>query len=218
MPWRAFQSDGHPCHLQVSRYARPVAGIADRIRKILADQGWSERELARRAGFTTPSQLNGILRNLDRDEGAVERATCQRIARGAGVSERWLLLGEGTPGDEDAARGPTLSDSVRPHMANAIGFEDALAEARRREPRIRAHAWEAVAGSSRYILRGIVTPEDIIKLARVAEELADPARVEAALEAQTARVRELEAQMARELAAKKAATSKKVGKSRARSG
>nr|MBK7067090.1 hypothetical protein [Deltaproteobacteria bacterium] len=95
-------------------------------------------------------------------------------------------------------------------MMNAIGFDDALAEAKRREPKIRAHAWEAVAGSSRYILRGIVTPEDIIKLARVAEELADPARIEAALEAQTARVRELEAQMAREHAAKKAAAAKKA--------
>jgi len=187
-----------------------VAGVADRIRTILEERGWSERELGRRSGFATPSQLNGVLRNLERDEGAVERATLKRIARGAEVSERWLLLGEGAPGDEDAARGPTSRESARPHMMNAIGFDDALAEAKRREPKIRAHAWEAVAGSSRYILRGIVTPEDIIKLARVAEELADPARIEAALEAQTARVRELEAQMAREHAAKKAAAAKKA--------
>lgn len=180
-----------------------MAGVADRIRKVLEEHGWSERELGRRAGFSTPSQLNGVLRNLDRDEGAVERATLRRIARGAGVSERWLMLGEGSPADDDA--GPATRDSVRPHMVNAIGFDDALVEAKRREPKIRAHAWEAVAGSSRYILRGIVTPEDIIKLARVAEELADPARIEAALEAQTARVRELEAQMARDVAARRAA-------------
>ena len=187
-----------------------MAGVADRIRKILEERAWSERELARRAGFHTPSQLNGILRNLDRDEGAVERATLKRIARGAEVSERWLLLGEGDAAAEDAERGPATRDSVRPHLVNAIGFDDALVEAKRREPKIRAHAWEAVAGSSRYILRGIVTPEDIIKLARVAEELADPARIEAALEAQTARVRELEAQMARDLAARKAAAAKKT--------
>lgn len=186
-----------------------MAGVADRIRAVLEEKGWSERELARRAGFTTPSQLNGILRNLDRDEGAVERATLQRIARGAEVSERWLLLGEGAPGDEDDDRGPTVRESVRPHLMNAIGFDDALVEAKRREPRIRAHAWEAVAGSSRYILRGIVTPEDIIKLARVAEELADPARIEAALEAQTARVRELEARMARDVAARKSPPARK---------
>ncbi len=194
----------------------PVARVADRIRQILRDRGWSERELARRAGFATPSQLNGILRNLDRDEGAVERATLKRIAQGAEVSERWLLLGEGAPTDDDAARGPSLNESVRPHLGNSIGFEDALAEARRREPKIRAHAWEAVAGSSRYILRGIVTPEDIIKLARVAEELADPARVEAALAAQTARVMELEAQMARGSSTKKAPTAKRPAKRGAR--
>ncbi len=189
-----------------------MAHVADRIRQILRDRGWSERELARRPGFATPSQLNGILRNLDPDEGAVERATLKRIAQGAEVSERWLLLGEGGPADDDVARGPSVHESVRPHLGNAIGFEDALAEARRREPKIRPHAWEAVAGSSRYILRGIVTPEDIIKLARVAEELADPARVEAALAAQTARVKELEAQMARGAVAKKAPPAKKSAK------
>jgi len=193
-----------------------MAGIADRIRKVLADEGWSERELARRAGFTTPSQLNGILRNLDRDEGAVERSTLQRIARGAGVSERWLLLGEGAAGDEDIARGPSTSESARPHLLNAIGFDDALAEARRREPKIRSHAWEAVARSSRYILRGIVTPEDVIKLARVAEELADPARLEEALEAQTTRVRELEAQLARDLAGREAPGAKHAARKRPR--
>ena len=180
-----------------------MSGVSDRIRQILRDRGWSERELARRAGFATPSQLNGILRNLDRDDGAVERSTLQRVARGAEVSERWLLLGEGGPADDDAARGPSSSESVRPHLGHALGFEDALAEAKRRAPAIRPHAWEAVAGSSQYILRGIVTPEDILKLARVAEELADPARIEAALAAQTARVRELEAQMARAAPAKK---------------
>ncbi|MDB4927702.1 MAG: hypothetical protein JWM10_186 [Myxococcaceae bacterium] len=193
-----------------------MAGVADRIRKILEEHGWSERELARRSGFPTPSQLNGILRNLARDEGAVERATLKRIADGAGVSERWLLLGEGSPGDDEAARGPTSRDSVRPHLLNAIGFDDALAEAKRREPKIRAHAWEAVAGSSRYILRGIVTADDVIKLARVAEELADPARLEAALEAQTARVRELEAQMARDLADRKAAAARRATKKTSR--
>lgn len=193
-----------------------MTGIADRIRGVLAKEGWSERELARRAGFTTPSQLNGILRNLDRDEGAVERATLQRIARGAGVSERWLLLGEGSSGDDDGARGPSTGDSARPHLLNALGFDEALAEARRREPAIRAHAWEAVARSSRYILRGIVTPEDVVKLARVAEELADPARLEAALEAQTTRVRELEAQMARDLAARKAPGAKHAVRKRPR--
>jgi transcriptional regulator with XRE-family HTH domain len=189
-----------------------VAGVADRIRKILDEHGWSERELARRAGFATPSQLNGILRNLARDEGAVERATLKRIADGAGVSERWLLLGEGSPADDETARGPTSRESVRPHLLNALGFDDALAEAKRREPKIRPHAWEAVAGSSRYILRGIVTADDVIKLARVAEELADPARIEAALEAQTARVRELEAQMARDLAERKTAAARRAAR------
>lgn len=186
-----------------------MAGVADRIRRILRDHGWSERELGRRAGFATPSQLNGVLRNLERDEGAVERSTLTRIARGAGVSERWLMLGAGGPADDDAAHGPSVGESERPHLVNALGFEDALAEAKRRAPGLRAHAWEAVAGSSPYILRGLVTPEDVLKLARVAEELADPGRLAAALTAQTERVRELEAQMARGATAKKTAPTKK---------
>lgn len=188
-----------------------MAGVADRIRKILEEHRWSERELARRSGFATPSQLNGILRNLARDEGAVERATLKRIADGAGVSERWLLLGEGSPADDEGeTRGAGPRDGGRP--LTAIGFDDALAEARRREPKIRAHAWEAVVGGGPYILRGIVTADDVIKLARVADELADPARLEAALEAQTARVRELEARMARDLAERKAAAARRAAK------
>lgn len=73
--------------------------IADRIRLILKRNDWSERELAQRAGYRTPSQVNNTLKRLDRDPSAIEVATIKKIAAGAKVSARWLQFG----GPEDSA-------------------------------------------------------------------------------------------------------------------
>lgn len=122
-----------------------VSSTADRIRTILTDKGWSARELSRRAGFNTPSQLSNVLKNLDRDEGAVERSTLLKIAQGAGVSERWLVLGVGTPDSDDVQ---TVSDSHKPELRNLPGWAEAERLARQEHADWPEWVWEATAISS----------------------------------------------------------------------
>lgn len=76
--------------------------VGDRIQWILENCQISQRELARRAGFTASSQLNAIVRRLASRPDSIELKTAKAIARGAGVSERWLLTGDGKPSDGDA--------------------------------------------------------------------------------------------------------------------
>lgn len=159
------------------------------------ERAGGQRELSRRAGLKDERHIGVILGRLRKNPAAeIERDTLVLIAAGGGVSVDWLAKDPAS----HAEATPSSTDSSVPHLANAIGFDDALAEARRREPKIRAHAWEAVARSSKYILRGRVQPEDIIKLARVAEELADPARTEALVIEQQQQLVALREEMERE--------------------
>lgn len=75
--------------------SRP-SSIADRIRWILVSTGITQRELARASGLAD-TQISLILKRLDERPYAIELDTIIRIARGAGVTPRWLLLGEGQP-------------------------------------------------------------------------------------------------------------------------
>lgn len=84
----------NPLHLQSVTYRCQPRGItremtggpAERIRALLKERGWSQRDLARHAGFKSPSQVGNILANLDADPGAIEKKTAERIAAGLGVS------------------------------------------------------------------------------------------------------------------------------------
>lgn len=152
----------------------------------------SLRALSIKCGFG-PTGLQSI---VDRKSKRIGPEKLQTIATKASVSVWWLTTGQGTPDSADDARSPSSAESDTPHLVNAVGYEEALAEAKRREPKIRAHAWEALDGSKRYAIRGIVQPEELIKLARVYEELADPARMAAALAAQDERIRQLMAERA----------------------
>lgn len=65
--------------------------IAQRITHITTVNGWSQRELARRAGINV-SQVGNILRTL-RDGGDCNVETLRKIAVGASVTLPWLLTG-----------------------------------------------------------------------------------------------------------------------------
>lgn len=166
--------------------------IADRVRALLERKGWSQSELSRRAGLTR-SHVGWI---LNHPGSPVQTDTLDKLAAGAGVSSRWLTTGEGTPEEVGDDRTPSVSESTTPRLVNAIGFDDALAEAKRREPKIKAHAWEAVEGAKNYGLRGIVQPEDLVRLARVYEDLNDPDRLAQALVIQGEQLRQLKAERA----------------------
>jgi transcriptional regulator with XRE-family HTH domain len=68
--------------------------IADRIRTILLLRDISARELAKRAGFTTLSQVSNTMTRLDAEPDKAELGTLYRIADGAGVRREWLLTGQ----------------------------------------------------------------------------------------------------------------------------
>ena len=97
--------------------------IAARIRKVLDLRGWSAAELNRRAGLASPTHITTILRRGGARAGG---DTLRKVAHGAGISERWLLTGEGSPDHDDDARAPSTTDDATPIMANVPGWEDAV--------------------------------------------------------------------------------------------
>lgn len=70
--------------------------IADRIRLTLAATGWSQRELARRAGLKSESNIQQIIKT----EG-MHVWTLIAVADAANVSLTWLLTGRGRPLNEE---------------------------------------------------------------------------------------------------------------------
>ena len=174
--------------------------IVQRLELLLKRTGWSQRELSRRAGLGE-THVNLIIRSATKDpESTVELRTLAAIATAAGVSLAWLATGEGSPDADDDTRGPSASESHVPHHSNAVGWEDAQREAARRHPNIPAWAWEQAGRSAPAHLRSIVTPDQVVKLARMALELADPAVMERLLSERDRRLAELEAQLAEKIA------------------
>lgn len=183
----------------------PCMGLLERLEATLARMRVSQREWARRAGLSDERHLGVIMSRLRRSPSAdVERETIAALAKGAGVSLAWLATGQGTPDADDDARGPSVSESHVPHFSNALGWADARREAERRHPDIPAWAWEQAAGSAPMHLRHAVAPDQVVKLARMALELADPAVMSQALTDAQKRLAELEAQLAAKLAAQDA--------------
>ena len=190
--------------------------IPGRVRWILANRinphtqaPWKGNELGRAVLAKSPAHVNMIARGEIKEPS---QDLLRAIAQKVGVSESWLILGNGYPVEVDD-RPVSTTDSSTPHMVNAIGFADALAEAKRRAPGLHDHAWKSTERAAAYVIRGPVQPEDLVKLARVAEELADPGRIAAALDDQARRIAELEAELEAERAAKSAAPAKGRAKS-----
>ncbi len=194
----------HPAH-------HPVCmALRERIEQTLRRLGVSQRELSRRSGLTEV-HVGQIVRRLEKDpEASIELPTLQAIARGAGVSLAWLLTGQGSPDADDTARGPSTTDDVTPVMANAIGFDDAYQRARQDHPEIPEHGWRAMVEGGPYVLRGIATKEEIVRLAREFAVTADPARMAKAFEAQAAEIARLKAELVAQAEEKVAAPVVKV--------
>lgn len=184
-------------------YSPSVAStVAQRIQKILDRTGWSQRELSRRSGLS-PGAIGWILAHPDRPS---ELDTLKGIASAAKVSLAWLTSGTGAPDADDDSRGPSTVESEVPHFGNAVGWADARREAERTHPDVPAWAWDQAATMAPMHLRTVVTPEQVVSLARMALQLADPRAMTAAIEEQARRLAELEAQLAAKLAADKPAT------------
>ncbi|MDP3277265.1 MAG: helix-turn-helix transcriptional regulator [Deltaproteobacteria bacterium] len=147
---------------------------AARIKWILSERGWSQRELSRRAGFHTDSHLGNVLRNLTRDDDAAGLGTMRQIAAGAGVSERWLITGEGSPDDNQALPG----DDVEPALPRSGATPATFGEftnylqteklARALDPMVPEQIWLAVRETSPLWLgRNAPTAQVLVDVARL---------------------------------------------------
>lgn len=185
----------------------PVNTLAERVEWILKHRRrpdgtrWSQRALSEAAGMS-PAVV-GMLRRGDTKD--VRGETLRHLAAAAGVSLAWLATGKGTPDEDDDARGPSTAESGVPHFGNAVGWDDARREAERTHPYIPAWAWDQAATMAPMHLRSVVTPEQVVSLARMALQLADPRAMSAALEERDRRLAELEAQLAAKLASEDSA-------------
>lgn len=95
-----------------------VDEIAKRIREILKERGWSERELSVRSGVSS-SHVNKI---LERGGERTAVKTMGKIAKATGVTLDWLANGDGTraapPSDRPA---PTRATDESDPLEYALG-------------------------------------------------------------------------------------------------
>lgn len=164
--------------------------LAARLQHILDLRGWSAYQISTKAGVSGSYVANAISRGSTRGDPVKLRA----IARAAGVSERWLVLGEGTPDSDDDARPPSTSESPVPHMGNAIGWDDAEAAARAGS-NYPEETWTIARQIAPFAVRGIVSEEDALELARMVARLSDPLRMQQQLAEAYQRQKELRARL-----------------------
>lgn len=70
--------------------------LAERIQWILDTRGWSQSELARRAGLAARSHIERIMKTADREQAkGPTAAVLAKIARAADVELLWLTTDEG---------------------------------------------------------------------------------------------------------------------------
>jgi transcriptional regulator with XRE-family HTH domain len=113
----------------------PVVTLLERMHFVLKSKGWSGREWARRAGLSEENHVNALMLRMKNDaEGrlAGDIETYAKLAKAAGVSLDWLVLGRGVPvGDaievSDDPRYPSRARVVV--VAYWLGFPEAVIRA-----------------------------------------------------------------------------------------
>lgn len=113
-----------------------VNTIADRIRRLLEVRGITASELARRSGMNR-TQLSTLLAGLERDPGAVQVGTLQKIARGGECSYDWLATGIELADVEPALRARRFCDLP--------DWTALLKDAQDAEPTLPPWVWSRVA-------------------------------------------------------------------------
>lgn len=177
-------------------HARDV-DLRERL-ELLAERAGGQRELSRRAKLKDERHIGIIISRLRKNPAAdIERETLAAIAEGGNVSVGWLATGEGSPDalDPDA---PAHTDSSEPIAENIPGYLDAEAADRRAHPEMEEEHWLSARKAAAYVIHGPAAPGDAIKLARLAREFADPARVRKAFADQEERLKAMAADMERE--------------------
>lgn len=149
--------------------------VRDRVGWILTRTGWSQRELAKRAGLA-PSHISLIMTRLGDD---VRPSTVRAIAAAANVSETWLLAGTGDPEvvpHIEEASGPAPEEydwrSV-PAFERLPNWPQLLAAAQGLRPQHPAYVWQQL-GQIRPLLTSRPTPGMVADLADVVLRHGEP--------------------------------------------
>lgn len=171
---------------------REMDGIAARIRQVLDERGWSAAELNRRAGLASPTHVATILRRGGARAGG---DTLGKIAQGAGVSERWLLTGEGSPDHDDDSRGPSYSDDATPVLGNVENWADVVKADCLAHPDITPAEITTGSQVARYMLHRPALPGDLWDVVQQMRKMNDPAKLARMVRESEARLRELEARL-----------------------
>lgn len=181
----------------------------------------TQREWARRAKLTDERHLGVIMSRLRKNPRAdIERETLTALAKGAGISLRWLATGEGSPEDHDATDAPTLqhTDDATPTAENIPGYLQVEAEDRKDPANadLEERWWLQGRKAAAFWIHGGAQKGDAAYLARMARRFGSEERLKAMLVERERRLKELEGEVARlkkledEAIAKKAA--RKAGK------
>lgn len=161
-------SASHPWHpLHVER-------VGDRIQWILDNRGFSARSLSVAAGLSH-SSVGFILRNFrSKPDAGVEVDTLKAIAGAAKVSERWLLLGEGSPLGEDLLPPSTAPNDAPPLVSSIPGWPESRRIAKGLRADLPDAALDKAEASARLLTTAHATPELVIQLAELALRFAGP--------------------------------------------
>lgn len=158
--------------------------VVQRLRTVLERTGWTPYELSTRAGLSG-SHIANILQRGAKRLGA---DTLRAIAQAAGVSERWMVLGEGAPDSDDQAPQPeTLSAT----WSAIPGWTEAEAQVRRDHPEWADETkWGAARSAAPFMApAGGVQPIHVEELYRLAVRLGAGGDLRAQVDAQAAKVR-----------------------------
>ncbi|MDP3219710.1 MAG: hypothetical protein Q8S73_36755 [Deltaproteobacteria bacterium] len=171
--------------------------LTERLRWLLAERGVNQRDLGEKAGLS--KSFTGVYFNRAKKDptagiGADEAAA---LAARWKVSMRWLVTGEGSPDALDADE-PSRTESSEPIAENIPGYADVEAADRQAHTGIDEAHWLAARKAAAYVIHGPAAPGDALKLARLAQEFADPERVRRAFAEQEARLAAMRDEMERE--------------------
>lgn len=108
--------------------------VISRMRLIMELKGWSEREWCRLAGIKEESNLNKLIKRMSEDPTTIsgDAKTFAKLAKAAGISLDWLLLGVGVPTPESIDFTTDDHYPTRPRVllgAFIIGFPRAAIDA-----------------------------------------------------------------------------------------
>lgn len=186
--------------------------VGTRIEQILQRMGISARELARRAdlGETQVSVLINRFRKNPNTQVTVE--TLRAIAKGASVSEHWLITGRGDPSRVEETHAPSFTDDATPVMANVPGYLEVEARDRARHPEVEEQWWLRGRTAAALMITGPAQDGDAYELARLAKMLGSEERLAQALRERERRIAELEGEVERLRRAEAEALAKKAAR------